>query len=216
MGETDRPMRTWVRAWTWIAAVVAGLSPLVLPVPAIVFLVVLGLAAGGSTTAGLLPREAVSTRESQRRRWAFVLRGTARTAAWIAAAMTVACFNAYLALLVLMAVVLSSPWTVRHLRRRPAPAPHLVKPRHQRSLFEGAAATVQRLDIDGLCWAWRRSYLALGDVRAPQAHLGVVILRQMYLDEMERRDPDGFRAWIESGARAAGSPDRFLRRPDAA
>jgi hypothetical protein len=44
----------------------------------------------------------------------------------------------------------------------------------------------------------------------------VVAQRQVYLDEMERRSPSGLRAWLESGARAAGGPERFLgkRRDD--
>ena len=214
MGETDLSWRTWLRVWTGVAALAAGFAPLVLPVSAVVFLALMGLAAGASTAAGLLPHEAVASREGHRRRWGAVLQGGLRAAAWVVGAMTVACFNAYLALLVLMAVALSSPWVLHHVRRRPAESnlrsDLALEPRRERSLFEGAAATVGRLDIDGLCWAWRRSYLALGDVRAPQARLGLVILRQLYLDEMERRDPKGFQAWLDSGAQAAGAPDRFL------
>jgi hypothetical protein len=38
----------------------------------------------------------------------------------------------------------------------------------------------------------------------------VVALRQVYLDEMDRRSPTAFQAWLASGARAAGGPDRYL------
>jgi len=33
-----------------------------------------------------------------------------------------------------------------------------------------------------------------------------------YLDELERRDPAGFRRWINDGARAAGDPARYITR----
>jgi hypothetical protein len=34
--------------------------------------------------------------------------------------------------------------------------------------------------------------------------------RRAYLDEMARRDPEGFHRWLDSGARAAGDPSRYL------
>jgi hypothetical protein len=32
----------------------------------------------------------------------------------------------------------------------------------------------------------------------------------MYLDELERRNPDGLMAWLASGARAAADPSRYV------
>lgn len=64
-----------------------------------------------------------------------------------------------------------------------------------------------------LCWAWRRSFTVL---QALQPHLDVerwialVALRQGYLDEIERRDPAGFRRWLYTGARPASDPSRYL------
>lgn len=36
-------------------------------------------------------------------------------------------------------------------------------------------------------------------------------LRKSYLDELERRSPDGFARWLASGARTGGDPGRYLR-----
>jgi hypothetical protein len=80
--------------------------------------------------------------------------------------------------------------------------------------LHAAREAVDRLDLAGLCWAWSHSAELLAEVPATQARAAVVALRGIYLDEMERRDPDGFRAWIDSGAGAMSSPDRFLRPPD--
>jgi hypothetical protein len=77
-----------------------------------------------------------------------------------------------------------------------------------------------RLDVDEtvarqlsdreLCLEWRRSFVALQATRSPSHLLRVVTQRQVYLDEMERRSPTALAAWLSSGARAAGGPDRFL------
>jgi hypothetical protein len=68
-----------------------------------------------------------------------------------------------------------------------------------------------------LCWAWRCSFVRLQ--RSSEACTGVSVAqqRQFYLDELERRDPRGFSAWMTGGARAASDPGRYLvsrdRRP---
>lgn len=66
------------------------------------------------------------------------------------------------------------------------------------------------LDDRALCSAWRRSYLVLERHHSPETHLRVVQQRQLYLDELERRNPQGLAAWLASGARAAGDPTRFI------
>ncbi|NMH96938.1 hypothetical protein [Pseudonocardia acidicola] len=69
---------------------------------------------------------------------------------------------------------------------------------------------VPALSTEMLCWEWRRSYVAVGRTRDPKELVQLVVLRAAYLDELERRDPRGFRRWLDSGARAAGDPARFL------
>jgi hypothetical protein len=73
---------------------------------------------------------------------------------------------------------------------------------------------VQRMTDAELCLAWRRSFVTLRSTRNLARRAGVVSLRQVILDEMELRHPVGLRVWLHSGARAAGGPDRFLRRSD--
>lgn len=74
-------------------------------------------------------------------------------------------------------------------------------------------AVREMTDAD-LCLAWRRSFVALQQARAPQLRSLVVHARQLLLDEIEARHPEGLRAWLSSGAQAAGGPDRFIGRTD--
>ena len=66
------------------------------------------------------------------------------------------------------------------------------------------------LSTPELCLAWRRSYLALGELPTGPARGELVTLRQSMLDEIERRDPAGFHRWLEAGARAGGDPSRYM------
>lgn len=65
------------------------------------------------------------------------------------------------------------------------------------------------IDLE-LCLAWRRSFVTLRHASDARDRLGVVELRQRYLDELEQRHPFCFRRWLDSGARAAGDPSRYL------
>jgi hypothetical protein len=89
-----------------------------------------------------------------------------------------------------------------HLRRRfgPAqpPAPSTGLTALVPSLVPGT------LSIAELCLAWRRSYVTLVDLPAGPARAQLVALRQSILDELERRDGDGFRRRLHAGARAGG------------
>jgi len=67
-------------------------------------------------------------------------------------------------------------------------------------------------DLD-LCRAWRRSFVLLERTTTARSRLLVVRMRASYLDELEQRGGDAFRAWLESGARAAGDPSRCLGLP---
>jgi hypothetical protein len=58
--------------------------------------------------------------------------------------------------------------------------------------------------------AWQRSYWLLHDVPAVPARDELVELRQRLLDELERRDPHGFRRWLQNDPRAGSDPGRDL------
>jgi hypothetical protein len=68
---------------------------------------------------------------------------------------------------------------------------------------------IGRLTTSELCTAWITTGQHLRAASSPAA-LPLVRLRQLYLDELERRDPVGFNAWLASSASAAGDPRRFL------
>jgi hypothetical protein len=69
------------------------------------------------------------------------------------------------------------------------------------------------LDDLALCLEWRRSFIALQRSSTLVTRMRVVQQRQLYLDELERRNADGLSAWLESGARAAGDPSRYIIIP---
>jgi len=58
--------------------------------------------------------------------------------------------------------------------------------------------------------AWTKSYESLRAVTDPTLRAGIVTLRQAFLDEIERRNPSGFNAWLASDASAASNPGRHL------
>jgi hypothetical protein len=65
-----------------------------------------------------------------------------------------------------------------------------------------------------LCRHWRDSYDALSEATTPIARLRIVMARQRCLDELERRDPEGMHAWLESSASPAGDPTRYVTGHD--
>ena len=113
--------------------------------------------------------------------------------------------------LLLLAAPLAWPW----LRRRYGQPPARETPAAGRSEVVPAAEqppppTPETLSTPELCLAWRRSYLALLDVTSSPARCRIVCQRQCLLDELERRDPDGFTRWLDTGARAGSDPGRHL------
>jgi hypothetical protein len=76
---------------------------------------------------------------------------------------------------------------------------------------------LSRLDDAALCLLWRRSFLRLEAAQSAPERLAVVEQRQQYLDELQRRSPEGVAAWLAAGARASGNPLPYVgdewRRP---
>ena len=66
------------------------------------------------------------------------------------------------------------------------------------------------MDDPTLCFAWRSSYVTLQRPLSLNSRARLVDKRQEFLDELERRHPRGFSAWLESGARAAGDPSKYI------
>ena len=66
---------------------------------------------------------------------------------------------------------------------------------------------LSQLSAAELCLAWRRSFTELRRLDHWSATIDV---RRAYLDELERRDPEKFAAWLASGPRAASDPGRYF------
>jgi hypothetical protein len=73
-----------------------------------------------------------------------------------------------------------------------------------------AAEELPQLDDASLCLAWRRSFVPLSQRPSVVKQMFLVEQRQAYLDEIERRSPQGLAAWLDSGARASGNPFPYL------
>lgn len=68
----------------------------------------------------------------------------------------------------------------------------------------------RELTTEQLCRAWRTSFVLLDRTDDSEARTLLSTVRRRYLDELERRDPDGFERWMAAGARAASDPTRYI------
>ena len=198
----------WAISWG-VLLVPLALAGMVLGEPAVV-LMMSGLAA--ALVASLAERQ-------HQRRW------------WVEVAVAVAAFSATVyavgplaALGVVALVGVTSPpavnalasavrreWRGSSRRAEEARAAKADEVRDGAPLDSDAfAGMVQLLDDRELVAAWRQSHEVLGYTNLPDLRLQLVALRQAYLDEMERRHPSGFAAWLDEGA--SRDPERFLVR----
>jgi len=69
-----------------------------------------------------------------------------------------------------------------------------------------APADLRDLDDAELCLVWRHTFVALEAPLPVPHHVEVVLLREAILDELQRRCPAGFEAWLAAGARAPSNP----------
>lgn len=111
--------------------------------------------------------------------------------------------------MVLVLLLAGAPRMWRALRRARAWTPPVPAPAPATRAVAVAAVAPEASTAE-LCLAWRRSYLALLDTPAGPDRDRIVGLRRDLLDELARRDPDGFSRWIDTGARAGGDPSRYL------
>ncbi len=201
--------RRWSRACSVIAAVGVGVAllkwnpPLVLVlamvsmVPAMVGLSLHAQAKGhrplplsGAEIGRLLGRSAC------------VAAGFVAACAYVAASPA-------LAIGLVLAGAVTSPWVGRIARRGvdgPEPTGSHV----------AEAESVHQLSVAELCHRWCRTFHGVLQSDPPHA-ARIVGMRQLYLDEMERRDPAGLRSWLMSSPHAGGSPQEYLagrRDPD--
>lgn len=81
----------------------------------------------------------------------------------------------------------------------------------------GSTSTLEPLPSEYRAWttadlaaAWMASGRQVEAARSPEERARLAATRRHYLDELERRDPEGVRRWLELGADADGDPRRFL------
>ncbi len=105
-------------------------------------------------------------------------------------------------------VCLAVLWSLLRGRRRGAPTRRDVANRPPGAV--AAAPDLADASTAGLCVTWQRTYFAMLDLPAGPRRVDLVEVRRQLLDELERRDPDGFGRWLETGAGANSDPSRYL------
>jgi hypothetical protein len=98
------------------------------------------------------------------------------------------------------------------IREEPFPASARDEPRPASADARGGCAppTLEVMTCTELCMAWRRSFVELQRTESAETRSIIAAHRQQILDELERRNPDGFGDWLASGARAPSDPSKYL------
>jgi hypothetical protein len=114
--------------------------------------------------------------------------------------------------------VCTSPFVLRRVRdavRRTSEARRRREraPAEEAAWWSMLAREVEGLADGELCRMWRASYSALLEAADAATAAQVVRVRQVYIDELDRRHQGAMSAWLASGPRPATGPERFLRVP---
>lgn len=201
------------RIWWALAALVwlVGCFAAVEMVPTSALVVValfVGLNAAGLSIAGAIANDA-----SDRRVGTGLRTGVVATAVAVAVIGLVAVFGGLGLLLSVLLAATSPPLVDRYgrwLERRRLDRREAQIPADERDVSDMPRRRCSEMTTEELVLAWRTSFNALLRAQTTAAKNAVVARRQQYLDELERRDPDGLRRWLDSGARAASDPSRFI------
>ena len=84
------------------------------------------------------------------------------------------------------------------------------------SLGNGIVQPLHTMSLEQLCDGWTASYVALAATGDPVLMERLSHLRQAYLDELERRFPSKFHAWLRTHAHPGADPQAHLANDDAA
>lgn len=221
----------WARCWSLVGAVGVGLSFLMWK-PLSVLTVFLTAALCAGILLVLLTPAAGAHSPLPVVRWSRIFARAGLAGAAVVALGAVSTALPTVALPLALVALATCPPVVDQLRqwRRSAAGPELVhdgfgaeeaagtgwssgsSPAPVERPLDVTSAAVREMSDAELCREWRHSFVTLQAARSPHGLARVVAQRQVYLDEMERRSPTALQAWLESGARAAGGPDRFLTR----
>jgi hypothetical protein len=224
-------LRLWQLAWSVLAAAGIGLAILewsgIGVVPALALLVGLGWFLRQMVFAGNPATMPWPARAARR-----VVARPLPLAMGIVAVGALAAVSTGLAVVAVLAAVLTSPLVAR--ARRPGRAgwatltsdptqgctPDSTEPLtasvdlgdYSRLTLHQPPSPLEGLDDRQLCRLWRESFWDLGSPAPAPTLLRIVLIRQACLDELELRDAAALQAWLDSGARASGGPEKFMAR----
>jgi hypothetical protein len=202
----------WAQAWTVLAAAEVGFASLQWS-PVIVMLDLIATGAGVAVCLVIYQEHRMQpTTTPLSRRFAETGRRSLMISVCVVALSTLVTGSPPLALLVVVLVVVTSPAAVRLRAGRASsdPVPPAAGPAAQP--LRSDDAILEGLDDVELFRLWRHSFWELGSQPNADELAQLVALRQSCLDELARRNPAALRAWLDSGARASGGPERFWRR----
>ncbi len=219
----------WAHAWSIAAAVGVGFASLQWS-PIVVVLDLLATAVGAAICLVIYEewRPPPGTSRAPSRRLAETTRRSLVVSCWVVALSTLTVASPPLALLVLLLVGATSPVVVGLVRSRSperrlpaaAEAPAAEVPAAEAPAAEApveplraGGRSLEQLDDDELFRLWRHTFWELNSQPSVGQLASLVALRQSCLDELARRDPAALSAWLDSGARASGGPERFWGRP---
>lgn len=205
------------RIW-WILAAITGLAgctaavETVAPGALVVVALFVGLNAAGFSIAGSM----VNDVPNRRVRTGLQV-GVVASAATVALLGLVASLGG-LGLLIGLIFAATSPPLInrlgRWLEQRQLDRREAQVPAEEREVSDHPRRPCSEMTTAELVRAWRASFNSLLRAQTTAATNEIVTRRAQYLDELERRDPDGIRRWLDSGARAASDPSRFIHEDD--
>ena len=218
----------WTRLWSVAAALGVGLGMLEWsgPIIAVAVLVIAGLLVA---IAFVLANELINPLGAVAGRRQLVTRSLAVSAALVGGFAVLAVSPAVALFLGLLAAVTSPP-VVARVRRppgQPVPTPsptpgegtrvggvvEVAGPVDPGAPDPSPSDAVATMSVQELCGLWRHTFWQLRDEITPDRRASLVTLRQQCLEELERRNPTAFAAWLDSGGRASSAPERFMCPP---
>lgn len=223
--STEVVMAMYRMAWRWsvllagVAGVWVAMSAWSLGGALVLFLFI------GSNAACI---RCLMSRGSEARLWRKAMRAGLASGALVLGACGLVAWLGLQGLIVVAVLTLLSPTVLTTAVRRSHGRPRSDRSRPVRADVNGHApdpTTATRhtlldapwmkqpttsMDDATLCFAWRVSFVALQQPVPPFSRLQIVDRRHEFLDELERRNPRGFQAWLASGARAAADPTKYV------
>ncbi|MCF6745410.1 hypothetical protein E9529_14260 [Blastococcus sp. KM273128] len=186
------------------AAVLAVVGGIALRGPGLVAVCVSG-ALAGCVAAGV-------ARETPRPGRRSVLESAGQAAAVTIGALLVVSGTAVLAggaVALLLVGLAAAGWAARRWVRDRREAALRAVP--SAGSWAGPAVAVDGASTATLGEEWRRTGAELQRPLAPAARQRLVARRAQVLDELERRDPDGFARWLAAGPLGSADPTGFVR-----